>query len=542
MTTREIEVGGWRIRLDTSGQMFGVDVPEIVYSPSDELRPTLTVADDEPVSAATLLLKAKQFDDGLVAAVELAAQQGLGRFAGKATLLRALAETLHDNPAVTPILAARRLGGVPTATPDELPASVQGVIDAFLSDEVRAKPIGFYRWLPELEAVFRQDRFLQATLDPTIADALATGLGHIPGGCESYDAIVRLAVRLTNPLMGATLRQSADERAFLPASESHEVRLFQRLYGDRSIPPGFDLMTELIRRIRTGEVRLEPSGESGWYDYQTWALESLVVLPRTREGRRHHYSERYRRQLEDLFRGALALSRETHAKQVGGGAGGFSGRRPRVEPIRVSPDLTVEPLPTVYARRAAAYRFVRAVLDEAFGDAWEQLHRLTPEGCVAQRLGGELTHMERLFDGAAAVSSRELGLEPSLGADEHRGEFIRWWAALATDADVARDVRMMVPVFYDIERRRTKVWAVLGWRVAPASVDYQTPPTLLGFESVRHSSGVSEPPPVEFHGARYWFAVPVMIEMFVSQLLDRDEFRRHCDRYRSRGAILRNLK
>jgi hypothetical protein len=541
MTTREIEVDGWRIRLDMSGQMFGVDVPEIVYSPSDELKPTLTVADDEPVAAATLLLKAKQFDDGSVAAVELAAQQGLGRFAGKATLLRSLAETLHDNPAVTPILAARRLGSLPTATPDELPASVQGVLDAFLSDEFRAKPSGFYRWSPELEAVFRQDRFLQATLDPNTADALATGLGHTPGGWESYDAIVRLAARLTNPLMGATLQQTADERAFLPASESHEVRLFQRLYTDRPIPPGFDLMTELIRRIRIGEVRLEPTDESGWYDYQTWALESLVVLPRTREGRRHHYSERYRRQLEDLFRGALALSRETHAKQGGGGRGGYGG--PRVKPIRVSPDLTVEPLPTVYARRAAAYRFVRAVLDEAFGDAWEQLHRLTPEGSVAQRLGDELAHMERLFDGAAAISSRELGLEPSLGADEHAEEFIRWRAALATDADVARDVRIMVPVFYDIERRRTKVWAVLGWRVAPASVDYQTPPTVLGLESVRrHSSGSSEAPPVEFHGARYWFAVPVMVEVNVSQLLDRDEFRRHCDRYRNRGAILRNLR
>ena len=39
-------------------------------------------------------MKAKQFDDRLYAAVELAAQQGAGRFAGKAMLLASMAGTL----------------------------------------------------------------------------------------------------------------------------------------------------------------------------------------------------------------------------------------------------------------------------------------------------------------------------------------------------------------------------------------------------------------------------------------------------------------
>ena len=41
-----------------------------------------------------LAQKAKQFDDGLYAAVELAAQQGSGTFAGKAPMLRAVAARL----------------------------------------------------------------------------------------------------------------------------------------------------------------------------------------------------------------------------------------------------------------------------------------------------------------------------------------------------------------------------------------------------------------------------------------------------------------
>ena len=49
-----------------------------------------------------LAQKAKQFDDGLYAAVELAAQQGAGRCQGKANLLKTLADhfkTLSTAPA-----------------------------------------------------------------------------------------------------------------------------------------------------------------------------------------------------------------------------------------------------------------------------------------------------------------------------------------------------------------------------------------------------------------------------------------------------------
>ena len=49
------------------------------------------------------------------------------------------------------------------------------------------------------------------------------------------------------------------------------------------------------------------------------------------------------------------------------------------------------------------------------------------------------------------------------------------------------------------------------------------------------------PPPVLFSGDRYEFAVPVLAEVYVTRLLDRDEFRRHCDRHKTRDAILANL-
>jgi len=169
--------------------------------------------------------------------------------------------------------------------------------------------------------------------------------------------------------------------------------------------------------------------------------------------------------------------------------------------------------------------------------------------------------MERLFDGAAATASRELGLEPEPGAEQAARCFSDWRSGMVSDPDVSRDARMMVPVFYDLGQRMTKVWTFLGWRVQPVDVAYRVPPTVLAVEpavppepdpanrlSVLRKKfrkvpeqAPAEVPQVLFSGARYEFAVPVMAEVYVERLLDRDEFRQHCDRYQTREAILANL-
>ena len=37
-------------------------------------------------------------------------------------------------------------------------------------------------------------------------------------------------------------------------------------------------------------------------------------------------------------------------------------------------------------------------------------------------------------------------------------------------------------------------------------------------------------------------AYPVMAEVYVNEILDREQFRRHCDTYKTQSAILANLK
>ena len=121
---------------------------------------------------------------------------------------------------------------------------------------------------------------------------------------------------------------------------------------------------------------------------------------------------------------------------------------------------------------------------------------------------------------------------------------------------------MMVPVFFDVQRRKTKVWAFLGWRTVPVDVWYAMEPAVLGVEQEQPPEPEATdrltvlrrkfrrqpepqpagPPAVEFSGGRYEFAASVLAEVYVTRLLDRDEFRRHCDRDRTRDAILASLR
>jgi hypothetical protein len=563
-----------------------IDIPKYNFICRDEdgLLPTLPHSSTIFVAAAALLWKAKQFDDGLIAAVELASQQGAGQLVGKRSLLRALLQTvLHSDTEVDQdvqvlLFSAATLGGLPNTAPDAARQVVQRTVDEFLADERRSKPLGIYTWSDELRAVFQQDRLLQTELRPEQARGLAVLLERTSAAQSAYEAHLRLAARLTNPLAGTDLRDwlrnvgkvpsgETNRWLFFPASRSHEAALLEKLYGDRSIPEGFDLMTELIGRVRTGELRLDPTDTSGWYDYQTWSLEPLIRPDAVPEACRLRLEPRYRHHLERLFKGMLALTRETHVKQVKAAVGGCAFRR---EVIYVEPDLSVEPLPEVYRRRAAAYHFVRGVLVEAFGDnALRTMHRLTPASPVAISLADELTAMEGLFEGAYRTACRDLGFPLSTISpgkpEDHEARFRQWAAEQEQDGDLGRDGRMMVPVFHDVQRRLTKVWAFLGWDRTLQQIAYAKVPSVVScagvstegqesettdrlstlrkkFRKVPEAEAAPPAPDIQFRSRWCEAAVPVFAEVYVRCLLNRDEFRKHCDRYRTKEAILANLR
>ena len=584
---REIESQGYRVRLDLSAQVLTLAVPETdreqVFSVAEavkagrlvrgkpeveeEILPTpLTALGQGLVPAGVLVQKAKQFDDGLYAAVELAAQQGAGAFAGKASLLRRLVTLLTGQPGregpLALLVAAARQGGLAVDASPGVEAAVAALTASFLADEKRSKPLGFYTWSEDLAAVFRQDRLLQTPLmdvtDAAGVRALVEALRAEPAQRATYEACAALASRLTNPLSSPDLRAllaapaSVPDRriAFFPPSVSHEGELIKKMYGNAPIPEGFSLIEELIRRIRSADLDLTPTPQSGWYDYQTWSHEPMVIPERMPEARHLAPNEGYRRELQELFKAAQALARETHVKQleIPMRASALGGR-PTKQPVYlvVSPDLGVQPLPSYYLRRALGYDVVRSALEQTFGrEGMAAMRRVGPDGPSKVPLASELDDTQALFWGAHATACRQIGLAtesraPNGGRGDHAGRFAAWAHALADDPDIGRDARMMVPVFFDRQREKLKVWVFLGWVTRELNVAFQKPPAAEVFDARGRRVEPSDDLRLVFASERHTLACPLTAEVYVSRLLDRDEFRRHCDLHKTRSAILANL-
>ena len=448
---------------------------------------------------------------------------------------------------------------------------------------MRSKPIGFYTWNERLREIFKQDRVLQQALNhKEEIEVIVRSLHSDPESRHIYENYLRLLAKLTNPfepgqisllpllegLDGGQLEMTEPEYYFFPSSRSHERDLIQRLYGDKSIPEGFSLAEEMVRRIESGTLQLTPSEESGWYDYQTWAPEGLLLPP----CRKLQYTDSYRKQLKNLFKSMLALTRETHIKQLrippvtrARGMLDIWSRFRRI-PVYIGPQLSVEPVPVYYLRRAVAYRFIRNLLLKHLGsDALGSLHRLTPEGPVEASLASELEQIGALFFGAFLTASAEAGISKderdreihlqavqygrlnpeeshSLGmggGEDSDHDYFLNWAKERQDPDLSRDARMMVPIFYDIEKRKTKVWVFLGWSWFALTVNFAIPPKVRIFDLL--GCDVTRKHRVEYVATRYSIPYPVMAEIYVERVLDRDEFRRVCDRYQCASEILKNI-
>ena len=339
------ESDGVRVAFDLDPLVLALEVPEDVRyvesgfswlnrapsppKPAVEepaVLPTLPADLGPFICAAVLAQKAKQFDDGLYAAVELALEAGPG---GKAELLGRLRERLRAAQArdagAEVLDAAARLGGVPGSALRALEPAVERRLAEFERTPRRSKPIGFYTWSEDLRRVFRQDRMLQAELAPEEAASVAAALRKDAAARTAYDRTLRLYAGLTNPYARADLRSLLTPSgagpapatvSLLPPSRSHEGELAKRRWGLTGLPPGPVVMEALIEEVQSGALSLAPQADSGWSDRQTWALEPLLRPERTAEASRLELGPRYRGYLVDLFRGLLALTRETHVKQV----------------------------------------------------------------------------------------------------------------------------------------------------------------------------------------------------------------------------------
>ena len=570
---RVVKAQGYELTLDLSHQVLQVAVPEDETNQGGtSLAPSfseLNLDASRFAPAAAMALKAKQFDDGLYAAVEMAADAGLNHFPDRKRFLLDFLKALagdSNQQAQAILTAAARLGGLQPQVGTVVSAQADALERDFLRQEGNSKVLGFYTWSDDLARIFRRDRMLQTTLDAPAAQSYAAALARNDDLLKAYATELALAEKLTNALAWDDLRPAAAELeagrtpsfpkplSLFPPSRAAETDLIKKLFPTQPIPEGFDLADEMIKRLRAGTLDLKPQPNSGWYDYQAYALEPLAVPDQTPEGQHLLFDKAYGQELVGLFKAGVALTRETHIKQLevpvapSTAAPVFGLPKPEIE---VSPDLTVEPAATYYLRRAASYRFVRDVVRQSFGAAGlSQMRRLTAAGPVNLALDAELDLMESLFQAAYLRSCEEIGMAPQRQAGPRdlqreaaqRALLTAWLASLNKDPDLGSDIRMMVPVFYDLPRRMTKVWVVLGIFPKPLKVSFVRDPAVMEIKGGDGQRLSLDTVNITFVAENHSIAHVVTAEVYVTRLLNRTEFRTLCDQQKTPEAILRALK
>jgi hypothetical protein len=462
----------------------------------------------------------KPFNDGLYAAVELQAENE------KRPLLMALAARLGESLATATastrpafeeatvlVGAALILGGDTPALPAALQSRAQARVAAFNSMPGFARPIGFYTWTPALERIFTRDRLLQ---NGDGGDgfgafaALAFVLGQDAALLADYQHVTALYSGLTNPYVSYPIDAlipyvpSADALgdvaainaafaaanparktcngtlvAFLPASRSKETEYFDTRFCD-GVPDGTNLLDVLIQAIQSGAVDLAPATDAGWYDYQLYALETLLLPERGLESQHLLLTAGYKKKLIETFKSLLIQNRETHVKQLGGFANRGSAE---FSPVDLYPLLPVEPFPTFYLRTARGYRFLRTFLEATLGaDFLAGNERLVETGGrAAATLAAELDQRIALLYGLSFAGADAVGMARGDGllADELAGidadaavtTARAWLETWKTDPDVARDPRVIVPIAASSDDTTT-YWAVIGVKALAARAEF----------------------------------------------------------------------
>lgn len=565
-------LGDWE--LNASAAVIRLDCPMIAPDRDREmlvLRPSYADAIaaakacglDLLPSANMLDGAAKQFDDGLYAALDAACFRGeIGLAPAAPAWAAAVLQRLPNPSAARPFLAASlELAGKPFDLSAAERQEKERWLAQFERNPAASKPISFYAWTPELEQVWRFFRYLQhefAEDDLAIPRDVAAVLQQNDDLRRQYLALNAFYGRLTNPsiclpvdaLIDAKqgLPELAKDRgarraavAVFPPSTSRETELFDRMFP-AGLPAGANLIGALIQRIRSGEVDLKPGKNDGWYQHQVYALETLLLPAMGQENDKLLLTAEYKKRLVEAFKALVTKRQETHARQLG--AAGAS----KPQPIsQVCPRLRVEPCATFYLRSARAYAFLQDFLTAAAGrERLEQLHALRQGGERPSTLDEELGAIRARFYGFYLLACEDIGMKPQLADGEladpqaAKQTALDWLGNLADNSDLRCDTRVSVPIFVDLVKDKTCIWATLGVRLAHLEASYAQPPRVRP----KNDAGPwTEVKSYQLGDSRY--VIPVdefaQIELASSSPLTREELRAACDRHKTKDEIVRGL-
>ena len=631
--------------MNTSRSVLSVDIPEFESESSTDhfsrLYPSFAAALGGRSNGFGSLDMIDRFtkssDDTIYASVEYAVHEGNHVFlGGKQGLLSALLKGILAQPASPQrelaagfLASALRLGGGSADVPPSAAALSKTITAAFEANKMWSKPIGFYAGDDTLEKVFRRDRLLQQPFGmgdetgisgqpPDIELAamalIAAELQSDPALLEAYSRFQRLAEKITNPTSNLDLRdmlphsaQFADIpalRSALQASAAWQTKVTNRNASSagvafwpysyskeavliNSIPPEMlvdeSFMDIFTRAIQSGDVDLAPASDSGWYDYQTFALETLLLPERAQESSKLLLRGAYKQRLKNAFEALITQRRETHIKQLEIAAEGAVGKF-----IDLSnwPELQFEPVLTNYLRTARGYAMLDGALTEVFGPG-EFASINTKDG---QPLDHTLEHSKAVFYGLYLLGCNQIGMaaelepgelngcmllepanskadglalypvaaDPALDSDT-RGRYLAgcslakdWLSELWKLPIMADDPRVIVPVSFDPVHHGLRCWAVLGIKVIPFEVAYAVEPEVISASKLTAGQSIAlasemleagKGSSIEWEPLTADLLVYDFAEVLIgAEPLTREQFRSICDKAGSRQAILHELE
>lgn len=540
--------------------------------------------------------KAKQFDDGLYAAIDLRLMFG-GSLTGIDDLHRlcvALKGRVPDGSEARWFLEAALCLAVDSEMDDaprpKRPEAVRQLLQDFEKSEIQSKPIGFYTWSDELKRCFKFARFLQQGFRDRngVPNDLVAALRTLESVAQAkgvYETLIGAYTKLTNPFSAlnlSDLMEHPDESLaqlwkrkglpegktptvhFLPYSTSRELELFNRLFP-MGLPDGADLMLEFVKAIRSGRIDLKPRPNSGWYDYQVHALETFLLPERGSENSKLLLTKKYKQRMLEAFKALVMKRRETHVRELEAGAG--SG----MPPTEISPRLRVEPNPTYYLRTARAYAFLETFVYEWMkGSGISPIHGQREQGDRPLALHDELKSIRDFFYGLHLISCEDIGKRPELlegevakpgdcylmaarwaerwfdfsgaGNDPKAKTIVQKEALWRSDHDLAVDTRLAIPIYFN--PNSTRCWGTLGVRPVKLRAWYATPPKWRPMENNAGKGEWEEVPSHRLADAHYIILTDEFGEFTLkgNRVLNRAEFRDFCDCGRTKQGILAALQ
>ncbi len=587
----------------------------------------------------------KHTDDRLLAALEEHIHDGGSTFTGgKQRLLAAwLAEVMAvpqqagQTEAAAFLAAAVMLGGGEPQAPPAILAAAKRDQARFKDNPFIAKPIGFYTQSETLKRIFMRDRYLQqpfgSELFTGVSGEAGTGAQHYPerplGAAlriaealerrpellAAYTKYLQLAQCITNPnanfnlldllqfqqyfgneaqLIAAIQHSSAWARVHeswnigsgklglcvWPFATSKEDQLFSRIYA--SSDPSGDTMADLVQAVQDGSLNLAPVPDSGWYDYQVYALETLLLPDHAQEADKLLLSSRYKVRLRRAFEALITQRRETQVKDM-------ASRCPDTAsavalPMLVQrPNLHVEPQPTNYLRTARGYRMLSRGVAGILGA--EELGAVQVKG-AQDSAAGLLRQAQAMFTALYLTSCNDLGLKPELEPGEvAQLDFTKskaqlelpeslvidklpqlsakdaaqyaaacafgnaWSAGLGATEYMQYDPRVIVPVLSSIDGTYADYWAVVGVQLAELEAKYAAVPRAVsaaGLESAEQANArlVDNKDQAQLYWEPGTWYIPVYVFREVRLKPDpptREEFRAICSKGATADEIVKLL-